>query len=371
MTATWGSISLILSIISALYLQLPTFILSLGYRWSHNYPLKRWILRISALIALLLFLFNNPPIWAILFVCVPFACFWIFSLFNANPNVFIALNEQQIIKQNLPIYSDDIEVVGYVDETGNAICYPVDEMVMPRHLLNDIFFGQPLLVSFCAGCRSTMIYNPLVDGQRLTFKVAGVYRRNMIIRDAQTGTIWQQGTGEAVYGKLKGKKLLFYPYQQTTLRDWIKQHPVTYIAKEGNDIRKSFFPKRTLTKVLKKVTGTYIAPGKTILTGLPAREKIWGLQLNGQSKAYPVSELQKVLAITDSLGGLEIQIRYNPNDNRTNGIVFTTNEPLKFQNHWWFGWKEFHPDTAIWKAKETDNNIVLPQAGHTDVMKHL
>ena len=336
MTATFGILSLILSIVSALYLQLPTFILRVGYGWSHNYPVKRWIFRILALIAFFLFIDTNPKLWAILLVGIPFSFFWIFSLFNANSNVFIALSDNQIIKQKEPIYPDNTEVVGYIDENGKAICYPVYEMVMPRHLLNDIFGDKPLFVSFCAACRSTMIYNPVIEGQRLTFEVLGVHRRNMIIRDTQTGTVWQQGTGEAMYGQLKGKQLEFYPYQQTTLRDWINQHPDTYIVKESDNVRKSFLPKESLMKVLKKVTETFIAPGKTDLTGLPAREKIWGLQLNGQSKAYPISELKKATEITDNLGGWEILIRYNPNDNQINGIVSTTNEPLKFQNHWQF-----------------------------------
>jgi len=351
MTVTFGILSLTLSIVSALYLQLPTFILSLGYGWSHNYPLKRWVFRILALAIFLLFVNTGPKLSGLFAVGIPFAFFWIFSLFNANPSLFIALNDHQIIKQKKFIYPDNTEVVGYIDENINAICYPVYEMVMPRHLLNDVFGDRPLFVSFCAACRSTMIYNPVIDGQRLTFEVLGVHRRNMIIRDVQTGTVWQQGTGEAMYGNLKGKQLEYYPYQQTTLKDWVKQHPDTYIAKESDNVRKSFFPKDRLMKVLKRVTETFIAPGKTDLTGLPAREKIWGLELNGQSKAYPISELKKVTEITDNLGGVEIQIRYNPNDNQVNGTVLTTNEPLKFQNHWWFGWKEFHPDTEIWKAK--------------------
>lgn len=351
MTATFGILSLTLSIVSALYLQLPTFILSLGYGWSHNYPLKRWIFRILALGTFLLFVNTDPKLSELLAMGIPFAFFWIFSLFNANPYLFIALADNQIIKQKDHIYSGDTEVVGYIDEDGNAICYPVYEMVMPRHILNDTFIGKPLLVSFCAACRSTMLYNAVVDGQRLTFEVLGVHRRNMIIRDTQTGTVWQQGTGEAMYGKLKGKQPEFYYYQQTTLADWIKQNPNTFIAKESADIRKSFIPKGKLLNILLKVTGNFIAPGKTDLSGLSVREKIWGLQLNGQCKAYPISELKKVTEITDNLGGVDIFIKYNPDTNQIDGIIRTTNEPLKFQSHWWFGWKEFHPDTKIWKAE--------------------
>ena len=351
MTLIFGILCLTLSFVIAFYLQLPTFFLALGYSWSHNYPAKRWIFRILALATYLLFINTAPTLFTLFSVSIPFAFFWVFSLFNANPNVFIALDDKQIIKQKDRIYSGNTEIVGYTDNNGNSICYPIDEMIMPRHILNDNFNGNPLLVSYCAGCRSTMLYNPVVDGQRLVFEVVGVYRRNMIIRDLQTGTIWQQGTGKAMFGKLKGKQLEFYYYQQTTLTDWIKQFPNTFIAKESDNIRKSLFPKGLLFKALKKVTGRFVAPGKTDLSGLPLREKVWGLQLNGQSKAYPISELKKIKEFTDNLGGVGIVIKYNPDTNQIDGKNKTTNEQLKFQNHWWFGWKEFHPNTEIWKEK--------------------
>jgi hypothetical protein len=51
------------------------------------------------------------------------------------------------------------------------------------------------------------VYASEVNDQRLMFEVAGVYRRNMIIRDRQTGTLWQHATGEALMGPLKGVQL--------------------------------------------------------------------------------------------------------------------------------------------------------------------
>jgi hypothetical protein len=351
MTATFGILSLILSVVSALYLQLPTFLLSLGYGWSHNYPTKRWMLRILALVTFLFFIRTNPAPWAILSIAIPFAFFWIYSLFNAYPNFFITLDDKQIIKQKDAIYPGNIEVVGYTDDNGNSICYPINEMVMPRDILNDTFDGKPLLVTYCAGCRSTMLYNPVVEGKRLTFEVLSIHRRNMTMRDLQTGTVWQQATGEAMFGMLKGKQLASYYYQQTTLKDWINGNPNTFVAKEGDNIRKGLVPKGLWLKVLEKVTGAFVGPGKTDLTGLPLREKVWGLHLNGQSKAYPISELKKVTHITDNVGHVDIVIEYNSDTNQISGINKATNERLKFQNRWWLGWKEFHPNTEIWKAK--------------------
>ena len=349
MIITIEIISVFLSITTALYLQIPTFILGLGYGWSHNYLTKRWILRVFALFAFIYFAINTSSLGFIVGIGFPFLFFWIFSLFNANPNLFIALDKEDIIKHKEKIYKDQTEVVGYIDNLGKAICYPVKKMVMPRHILNDTFEQNPLLITYCAACRSTMVYNPVVDNQRLNFEVVGVRRRNMVIRDVETGTIWQQGTGEAMFGKLKGKRLEFYSYQQMTFSDWLQQYPNSVIAQESSKVRKGFIPKERLMKILEKVTGKFVAPGKTNLNGLSLREKVWGLELEDKYKAYPISELKKVEYFTDKIGETEIEVKYNPNNGQISGKVVSTGIELKFQNHWWFGWKEFHPNTEIWK----------------------
>src|SRR5690348_10396407 len=116
MTVTLGILSLILSLISALYLYLPTLILSLGYGWWHNHPTKRWVFRILALAAFLLFINSGPTTLAIISFGIPFALFWILSFFAEYPNLLITLDDTQIIKQKISIYPGNVEVVGYTDD---------------------------------------------------------------------------------------------------------------------------------------------------------------------------------------------------------------------------------------------------------------
>lgn len=77
-----------------------------------------------------------------------------------------------------------------------------------------------------------------------------------------------------------------------------------------------------------------------------------GFAIKRTSKVYPISELKKVTEITDNLGSVDIVIQYNPDNNQIDGTNKTTNEKLKFQKHWWLGWKEFHSDTEIWKEEK-------------------
>jgi hypothetical protein len=350
MITLFALLSILLAIASAAYLQLPTFILALGYRWFHNYKTKRWFTRMLAILAFALFLYLCPPLWAIVAAGIPFTFLIVFSLLNANPKVYIALREKQIIKRKEIIYPGSTEILGYADEYGNAIAYLLMELVKPRHLLNDVFMGNPLFVSYCMACRSAMIYDPVVDGTRLNFEVLGVYRRNMVMSDIETGTVWQQGTGEAMFGKMKGTQLTYLPYQQMTLSEWLKLYPSTFIAKESDAVKDGIFSKRRLMKMM-KVTEKLVAPGKTDLTGLPLRENIFGVTVGDVSKAYPVSELKKTKGIVeDKIGDTQVSINYNSKTNHISIIEKESGKPLVAQSHWWFGWKEFHPETEIWKA---------------------
>jgi hypothetical protein len=342
-------LSIIFAIISAAYLQLPTFILSLGYGWFHNYKTKRWIFRLLSIIFSILLIETLNSVIISVLVNIPNAFLLFFSLVNANPKVYISLSEENILKLRETDYPKDTEVLGYRNEKGNSICYPLHDMIKPRHILNDTFQSNPLLITYCMACRSAMVYNPTVNELKLTFDVLGVYRRNMIMMDRETGTVWQQGTGEAVFGKLKGTQLMCLPYQQTKISDWLAHNQDSFIALESKAVKDGIFSKERLMKMM-KVTESLVAPGKTNLFGLGLRDPIFGIEMNGLSKAYPVSELKKKNKFTDKLGKIELTINY---DVQTNFIVIMTTKTqilLSVQSHWWFGWKEFHPNTEIWNS---------------------
>lgn len=351
MIITAGVVGFLLIFVCTFYLQIPSFFIHLGYGWSHRYEIKRWGLRLGSLFSFVIFLILLPSLSEIIYLGIPYFIFFISSFLNTPSRVLIALSEHQIVKQLRLRYPKDAEVIGYTF-MGKSIAYPINEILIPRHLINDVFEGQPLCISYCAACRSTLIYHAMVNGQRLIFEVVGVYRRNMIIRDKQTGTIWQQSTGMAMYGELKGATLEAFPYQIMVIGDWLQSFPNSWIAEEDHRVRIGFLPKKFLFQLLTSVTNQLLTPGFTPLDGLPLREKIWGIEFNGISKAYPYSELAKCKSFTDHFNGFDIKIEYHPQTNQISAINLDTQRPIVFQSHWWLGWKEFHPDTIIWRADD-------------------
>ncbi|MFB3106718.1 MAG: DUF3179 domain-containing protein, partial [Pseudomonadales bacterium] len=110
---------------------------------------------------------------------------------------------------------DAMERVVALDIDGQTIAYPF-MMLQDILVVNDTFAGQDIAIFFATDTRSAFagfgnsanrtvgssaVYNPNVNGQRLTFAMV-----DGVIVDDQTGSAWTI-LGEAVDGELVGTKL--------------------------------------------------------------------------------------------------------------------------------------------------------------------
>ena len=64
-----------------------------------------------------------------------------------------------------------------------------------------------------------------IDGTRYNFHLAGINNQNFIMLDEETGSWWQQVTGEAILCPLKGKKLKSVYHDELTFAEWKKESP--------------------------------------------------------------------------------------------------------------------------------------------------
>jgi hypothetical protein len=69
------------------------------------------------------------------------------------------------------------------------------------------------------------VWSSVVDGRRLTFRLAGINNQNFVMRDEQTGSWWQQVSGQAIEGPLKGKRLTPVSHDQLTFATWSAESP--------------------------------------------------------------------------------------------------------------------------------------------------
>ena len=241
--------------------------------------------------------------------------------------------------------SPEEEVLGVV-VNGKAKAYPIK--IMDRHeIVNDKFNGTPAVVSYCPLCGSGMTFSALVNDERKTFGVSGLlYNSDVLLYDRETESLWSQIKMQAVSGKASGQKLDLIATTQTTWQDWSERYPNTLILTTktgyGFDYDQQAYAKyRTNSRLM--------FPVNKESKKLAKKDKVIGVEINGQYKAYPLKTLRKATSpIKDQLNGNTLLIHYN----KEADSAYITNkkgEVIPATTLYWFAWYAFHPETAIFE----------------------
>jgi len=126
------------------------------------------------------------------------------------------------------------------------------------------------------------------------------------MRDRETGTWWQQITGKAVYGPLRGAALELVPYDELTFGEWKSEvsdgrvlAPVPRYVKEYDS---NWEPEVAKLPVVISFPGTE----------LKSRDVVVGLEIDGSSRAYPWDTLVKQSPVIDRVHGMPLLIAVGP-----------------------------------------------------------
>jgi hypothetical protein len=224
----------------------------------------------------------------------------------------------------------------------------------------------------------------------LHFHLAGINNQNFLMRDQETGSFWQQITGTAIAGPLKGAKLSLVPQDELTFGLWKKEQPNgTVLAPLPRYA--SHYEKATWESEIAKLPTVIHSTKGT----LPDRETILGVSINGAARAFPVSKLTlQSPVLIDDVGEKAIMLVLGPDgksvrafsrqvgattldfygrcggntgdpwvllDSNTlsdwsfegcavsgdlKGQCLTRIDALK---DFWFDWQHYHPDSSIYR----------------------
>jgi len=147
------------------------------------------------------------------------------------------------------------------------------------------------------------VWETTVDGRVLHFHLAGINNQNFIMRDEETGSWWQQVTGEAIFGPLKGKHLKPVYMDELTFATWKREETQGRVLRPDEKIAAlgKYAPANWEERMLRVPVAT-----RTNEPILEKRELVAGLTVNGATAAYPVAALQKQNPIIDKLGGVPL-----------------------------------------------------------------
>jgi hypothetical protein len=232
---------------------------------------------------------------------------------------------------------------------GVPKAYPV-RILNFHEIVNDEFKGHPVVVTFCPLCGSGLAFDAMIEGNKRTFGVSGLlYNSDVLLYDRQSETLWSQILSEAVAGQLAGKKLETIQTYNTSWKNWKDQYPNTVVLSTNTGFSKDYsrdpYPEYYVSeKVWFPVLNTSDA--------MHPKAKILGLEINGNYKAYPFSELQKSKGIIqDNVDGQDLLIHYNKKEESAY-ITDADNRIITSTTLFWFAWVAFHPDTEIYSKKK-------------------
>lgn len=345
----YSILSLILSFIISLGRQISVIAkVEKGLCFFHNYELKRILFTSFSLIFAAFALYQNPDNRFVVELSIATFLLLGFAFFFDMTYIFPEINRVDKTWASSININENTRIIG-LNIGQKAIAYPLNEVVIPRHIINDEIEHNAVLISYCALCQSALVFKADVGKQNLYFKVAGVWRRNMIMIDNQTQSLWQQATGECIYGTYKGTQLELLSGENTTWGVWRGKHPDSLFAETCFESRQGILSRKIMLKALNFVTPKVTMPGFVELSGLPQRETVFGISFNGVSKAYPLSELNTVSQFTDNFNGKDVELFYDQQEKSLTANEKENNQTLIVEKHWWLGWKEFHPKTEIWR----------------------
>ena len=231
------------------------------------------------------------------------------------------------------------------------------------------------------------MYSREINDQVLEFGVSGKLIMNVLVMyDRQTDSLWSQLLGEAVQGEFKGQKLEFLPSWQTTWEDWKARHPDTLALVKGyrgdRDPYDDYYDSYAAGVI-----------GETFEDDrLGTKDFVVGVSLGDKAAAYPFRTLSEEPVVNDILDGVPILVIFDPQN--ASGVVFerevagrtltfrpngelqlrdeetgtswdaltgealagelqgTSLERVKSTGSFWFGWKDFYPETEVYGQSE-------------------
>jgi Protein of unknown function (DUF3179) len=146
------------------------------------------------------------------------------------------------------------------------------------------------------------VWSALVDGRKLTFHLTGINNQNFLMQDEQTGSWWQQVTGEAVFGPLEGKRLELVFHDEVSYGIWKREHPGGRVLRPDDSVPWRRFSENWEEETAKMPVVTPARAGEPF----QPRELVVGVQAGGAARAYPMAVLQRQSPVIDTLGGVPL-----------------------------------------------------------------
>jgi len=231
-----------------------------------------------------------------------------------------------------------------------------------------------------------------VDGLRLTFHLAGINNQNFLMRDDQTGSYWQQISGLAISGPLKGRQLTLVHSDELSFAAWKAEEPQGTVL-QGVTKYAAQYEKKDWDARMKRAPVVIQFPEQ----GMKSRDLLLGIQAFGASRAFLYDQVVKEKLVRDHVGAEPVLLVVGPDGesvrafrDRIPGVDGAADfyrmtagepgallmdaptgsawnfqgcavsgkakgaclEPIAMLKDYWFDWRNYNPRTTIWGRRQ-------------------
>ena len=233
----------------------------------------------------------------------------------------------------------------------NFFFYPL-KILAWQPVVNDTFGQQPVVVTYDFLAGSVGVYDAMINpGQQTEFGTAGrYYQSNLVLYDRLTDSYWSQLQGVSLVGPLASLVLEQLPFRLQNWASWQASHPDGQVLSNHNGLFNDY--QQTPIANYSRLPDL-ILPIDYWSPDFPLKEPVYGLDFNGQFKAYPVSQLQQLSGLAeDRFAGVNLEISYQPDSDAVQFINTVNSQTIVPFYSYWFAWVAQHPETEVFRINK-------------------
>ena len=295
-----------------------------------------------------------------------------------------AILEPKFVKAGEADFISDEEYVLGVFVGNEAKAYPI-KILNYHEIVNDAIGGTNVIVTYCPLCGTGLSFIRDLDRKTYTFGVSGkLYNSDLVMYDHQTETYWTQALGLGIVGPLTKKRLTPIITDTIKWKEWKAKHPDTLVLSTDTGFIRNY--ERDPYEGYDRSSRIWF-PIEVQDDRLFSKARVYGIMVNGESKAYPEDIIKKKKVINDFVGNKNIlvvvrddgTVRFFSKDElpikdqqvmfsiKNGKLTDTTGSEWDFDGNalsgelkgnkmpiivadylFWFAWANFHPDTGLY-----------------------
>ncbi len=220
-----------------------------------------------------------------------------------NPE-FIPVGEVQFLASN------DLVLGIQVGDQLRAYAHPILDW---HEIINDEIGNEHFAVTYCPLTGTGIGWNRVINGQETTFGVSGLlFNTNLIPYDRATDSNWSQMLQQSINGTLIGEKPEFVHLVETTWATWREMFPNSVVTSLNTGISRNYgqYPYGDY-----RTSENVIFPVENEDMTLPAKERVLGVDINDERKAFRFELFTDRDIVTATVGGEEIVVIGDSDDN--------------------------------------------------------